>query len=409
MRRLLHAISLTHDVERAKSFYRDALGLAVTIDTPFMANFSHEGAGLTLVAVQPERKREVELCFESPEIEETMRSLRLRGVEFIDDLRHLEFGSVIHFRDPEGHLLSLLRPPGGATPAIHTEPVRRSESRVSDGLGEEAEPRPALALIERAPSAAIRLAAAIVTGKDYVSLRGFYRDRLGLQVADDSPGWVRFHTGGVTLALRPRLTRGAAADPSGPVVFVMETDDLGEWAEEARARGVEFESAPTDRGFGLEAETVDPDGNTVVVREPAAEDSLEERLAEDFDDEGTPRRGAMRKPVKKVAHAVSRVAIRPEYKSETKKKRAAAVKARTPRKAKRVSSVRGGGPEGTRRIPKRLADPKRARTRPGAGLLKKAEARSAATKKRSVATASRAKPVKREVTRSAKARGRKGR
>src|SRR2546428_12205812 len=113
MRKLLHIVSLTTDIEQSKRFYRDGIGLTVAVDTPFMANFSTGGAGLVLVAVPPTQRREVELCFESERVTTAVEALRARGVEFIDELRHLAFGSVIHFRDPEGNLLSLLQPGSG--------------------------------------------------------------------------------------------------------------------------------------------------------------------------------------------------------------------------------------------------------------------------------------------------------
>jgi catechol 2,3-dioxygenase-like lactoylglutathione lyase family enzyme len=397
---------MTQDLERTRSFYRDALGLPIAADSPFMTRFAHD-AGLVLVAVPSRQQSEVELCFESPEIEQTMEALRRRGVEFADELRHLEFGSVVHFRDPEGHLLSLLRPVAAAAPEIRPEPAAPPGSHVGDGLAGSGG-RPALAMVERTADATLRLSTAVVACRDHVLLRGFYRDRLGLQVAEDTPGWVRFHAGAVSIVLRPRHLRLVEPDGGRSVALVFETAELGEWAEEARARGVEFESTPIDRGFGLEAETVDPDGNTVIVREPATQESLEERLAEDFEDDGVPRHAAMRSPVKKGAHAVSRVAIKPEYRSGGTKP-AAAKPAGPSRKAKRAVSTRGAGPAGTRLKPKRTADPKRARTRPATGRLKKAEARSAAAKKRSVARKSRTRPVKRKAAKVARPRSRRGR
>ena len=111
MQRLLHVVSFTTDMATSRRFYRDAMGLGVGADTPFMVNFSHDGAGLMLLAVQPTQRREVELCFEAERVSAVVESLRVRGVEFIDELRHLAFGSVIHFRDPEGNTVELKGPP----------------------------------------------------------------------------------------------------------------------------------------------------------------------------------------------------------------------------------------------------------------------------------------------------------
>src|ERR1043165_3096913 len=114
MRRLLYVISFTSHLERTKLFYRDALGLTVQADTPFMVNFANDGNGLVLLAVQPSQTREVELCFESSDVPATVDRLAARGVEFLDELQKQSFGTVIHFRDHEGHLLSLLQPSDAA-------------------------------------------------------------------------------------------------------------------------------------------------------------------------------------------------------------------------------------------------------------------------------------------------------
>src|SRR5436309_2721405 len=114
MKRLLNVISFTGDLERSKAFYRDGLGLPVAADTPLMVSFAPDGVGLVLLAVNSDQKRGVELCFESDNVAEAVQRLGVRGVEFADELRQLSFGSVIHFRDPEDNLLSLLQP-GTAT------------------------------------------------------------------------------------------------------------------------------------------------------------------------------------------------------------------------------------------------------------------------------------------------------
>src|SRR5436309_14529748 len=101
----------SRDFDEMKKFYRDKLGLRVSIDNPFFVQFDGgAGSSLALLAVQPDQMREVELCFESADIEADAATLRGRGVEFMEGIKRLEFGSVIHFRDPEGSLLSLLQP-----------------------------------------------------------------------------------------------------------------------------------------------------------------------------------------------------------------------------------------------------------------------------------------------------------
>src|SRR5207247_7891431 len=105
-------------------------------------------------------------------------------------------------------------------------------------------------------------------------------------VSVDSPSWVQYDTGDIRLALYSRRDRNAVElHRTQPVSFGFTVERLEDWTEEARSRGVEFLSAPADEGFGLTAEILDPEGNVVVVREPVAEETLEERLAEAWEDE----------------------------------------------------------------------------------------------------------------------------
>ena len=164
---------------------------------------------------------------------------------------------------------------------------------------------------------------------------------------------------------------------SQPVSFGFAVNDLISWVDDARMRGVQFLSAPSDEGFGLMADAIDPDGNVITIREPAPAESLEEKLAEEFEDDKAPHQVAIRKPVKKGARAVSRVVVKPEYttsrKSSARKKTASAASAKTRAKAKTK----------TKHVPLAM------------GRLKKAEINTLKQKKRAVAKASRSKPVKR--------------
>src|SRR2546425_2429681 len=190
-------------------------------------------------------------------------SLRARGVEFIDELRHLEFGSVIHFRDPEGNLLSLLQPGSGAK-----ETVAEREARVAARSGGEAETTQSSLALAEAPlgtATGPTLSTAIVNARDLTAARGYYGHLLGLRVSVDSPSWVQYDTGDIRLALYSRRDRNAVElYRTQPVSFAFTVDHLEEWTEEARTRGVEILSAPSDEGFGLTAEIVDPEGNIVV-------------------------------------------------------------------------------------------------------------------------------------------------
>jgi catechol 2,3-dioxygenase-like lactoylglutathione lyase family enzyme len=412
MRRLLHVISFTTDLEQSKRFYRDGIGLSVGADTPFMVNFSTDGTGLVLLAVSPTQRREVELCFESEQVAASVEALRSRGVEFIDELRALEFGSVIHFRDPEGNLLSLLQPGSGAK---QTASEREALAAAKSG-GEPEATQTSLALAEVPPGRASgpALSTAIVNARDLTAARGYYGHLLALRVSVDSPSWVQYDTGDIRLALYSRRDRNAVElHHTQPVSFGFTVDRLEEWVDQARTRDVKFLSVPADEGFGLTAEIVDPEGNIVVVREPMSEETLEERLAEAWEDE-VPHQIAMRSPVRKATRHSSWVATKPEYKAGKKADKPKHPvesdddeELALPERAKRVPSARGAGPVRSRMKPKNLSDPERVRTRPAIGRLKKAEARTLETAKKAAAERSKGKPVKRAASKRGKGAAKK--
>jgi predicted enzyme related to lactoylglutathione lyase len=109
-------ISLTvSDLERAKRFYRDALGLRHLFDAPPKMSF-FDCAGIRLLIGEPEDgKRQASgsvLYFQVADIQEAHASLAARGVEFIQPPRfiaRLPQGELwmAEFRDSEGNLLAL--------------------------------------------------------------------------------------------------------------------------------------------------------------------------------------------------------------------------------------------------------------------------------------------------------------
>jgi len=391
MERLLYVIAFTHDIVAMKKFYRDTLGFETSADTPFFVSFNTGGASLVLLAVRPEQKLEFELSFSSSDVDAEVLAMKRRGVKFIDEAKTQEFGRVIHARDPEGNLLSVLQPaadpPAGTGPALTT---------------------------------------AVLNCRDMVAAKAWYRDRLGLDVLIDSPWWVEFDAGETHLALHPLVDQGVLeAHHSQSVTVGFASGDLDEWVEELSLRGAAFPQGITDRGFGRFAETRDPDGNTLVLRESATPPTLEEKLAEDYESDEAPRQVAIRRPVFKISKAAGRLAPQPEHEpAETEgdvarldgaaRSSASAAHARIelakaatgsaqaakrtmprPHLANKIPSVRGAGPDRTRREPRKKRDPERVKTRPAAGHLKAAALRTFETKKRAVASAGLRKPVKR--------------
>lgn len=401
MNQLLFCIAYTTDIQKMKRYYRDAIGLAVESEGRFFCQLGGAGgASLGLLAVAPGTAQGIELCFRSDDIEADVETLTKRGLTFVDEITRQEFGRLVHALDPEGNTVTLLEPgpdaPGGARAAGRGSRTARAGGEAAAGVA-------VAAVTGERPV----LHAAIVNCHDMAATRAFYRDRLGLHPRTDSEWWVEFDSGPTRLALHPHADRpGVEQHHAQRITLALRVPDVVAWSEVARDRGVPFVSSPQDEGFGMMADAVDPEGNVIVMREPPPEPTLEESLAEAFEDDGAPRKAAIRKPVKKTSKAVSRVALRPDYHSRTARTRKTTTKPAAKSKLG-VSKVRGSGPAGSRIEPKKRSDPKRARSRPAVGRLKKAERRTLSRKKGAVARSSKGKPVKRGAASKGRPAGRK--
>lgn len=96
----------------------------------------------------------------------------------------------------------------------------------------------------------------------------FYRDRLGLKVAGQSPGFAFLNAGSVTLALSEALTR-ALGDKPGPVEVVFSVDHVRGAYEQLRARGIEFPLEPRPvNGPMWAANFTDPAGHALSIFGP---------------------------------------------------------------------------------------------------------------------------------------------
>jgi predicted enzyme related to lactoylglutathione lyase len=367
MSRLMYVIVFTSNFDAMREFYEEGVGLRIRHREPEWIEFDTAGAVLALHEMSDTDKPGIDLRFEAAELESVMRGLEARGVKIGGRVVTSPKGRVADVWDPEGNLLSLFEPavpaPSGAGPL---------------------------------------LGSVILHPRDYIRAASFYRDRMGFRVAEDASGGLWFDTGGTRLAVnRPAAGADRPRHAEEPVTFAFETDDLTAWAEAMRGRGIHFLTAPVLEDSGVYAEIVDPDGRVVVLREEPSPASLEERLAEPFEDEA-PRRIAIRKPIKKGSAAVSQLMLKPNYKPKEEPKR------RRPSATTRsVVSVRGAGPDHARLRPKKTADEKKARAKPAIGRLKKAERATFASQKRAVASASKGRPVKRASANGG--RGRAGR
>jgi predicted enzyme related to lactoylglutathione lyase len=363
MDRLRYVVLFTADVPGMKRFYETRVGLATRRNTPAWIEFDTGGATLALLAVPDPAQRGIQLRFATDDLDARARELAARGAELDPPgVAAFGWGKMASLRDPEGNPLMLMQ---AAAPEA-----------AGNGLG----------------------LSAVVNCRDLPAVKAYYRDVLGFATTHDTPWWVQLSAGEAGLGLHPRATQpGAETHHGGAVTVGLAIPDLVTWAEEASERGLEFTAPPADRGYGVFADAVDPDGHAITFRDLPEPETLEEQLAEPFEeDDAAPHRAAIRKPVKKRVTAGSRLSLKPAH---------AAKKASRPRASGSkagVVSPRGTGPAGARQKPKRRHDTKRARAKPAIGRLRKAERRTLARKKVAVATAGKSKPVKRAATRASR-------
>jgi len=376
MGRLVYVIVFTPQMESMRAFYQNGIGLRSIESSAEWISFDSAGATLALHPLSHGGERTSQLSFQTSNLGDDLDRLRRAGIVHgeIHQEGPVRFAS---FQDPEGNWLAL------------------QEGPIREGQG------PAMSQV-------------IVNCKDLPAALTFYREHMRLAIAREAPRWVELDSGPTRLALHARPPDADhPLHAAQPVAWCLQADDLDRWADEIRGRGLHFATSPTDEAFGLYAEVLDPDGNVLVLREPLMKVAIEEVLAEAFEGDETTHAMAMRKPVKKGAKAVSRVALRPDYR-ETHPPRPhdgpTAAAEGEGKAAARPAATRGAGANRTRKAPKTRTDTKRARAKPAIGRKNKAERRTFETQKSAAASASKAKPVKRKAApakrRAAPAKGR---
>jgi predicted enzyme related to lactoylglutathione lyase len=364
MSRLSYAIAFTRNFGSMREFYEHKVGLRVRAAEPQWVEFETGGAILALHEMADERKQGLVLRFVTPDLDGLRRDLAGRGVRFEGEWRFAK-GRGDDVWDPEGTLLSMVQP---------VKPV--------------------------SPAAGPAIERVVLNARDFGRAVSFYRAAMGFRVAFEGPHWVEFDTGETRIAVHHRP--GGMDHPrhaGQPLVLMFGTDDLASWTEEMRERGLHFTTAPVTEEFGVYAEATDPDGRIVVFREPPPAPSLEDELAEAYEDDATPHHVGMRKPVKKGSATVSMMALKPTYRAKEPSGRR-----RPSATTTSVASVRGAGPDRTRLKPRRTADEKKAKVKPALGRLKKAELRTISSHRTEVARTSKSRPVKRASANTARRR-----
>ncbi len=108
------------DMEKAKQFYSETLGLSVVeaISGPnFVTLRTEDGANIGLQArsasrlppMQEKDPGDVELSFAVEDVDATWKRWKEQGVEMVTEPMDLPFGRYFMARDPEGHYLSAYR------------------------------------------------------------------------------------------------------------------------------------------------------------------------------------------------------------------------------------------------------------------------------------------------------------
>lgn len=109
----LHSVAVfVTDIERAKSFYRDELGLPLAREGSFGAEFLEGPAHLGVhPAVHPEARalvgRHTGITLQVEGILELCGRLHERGVRFLAEPTRQSFGVMAMIADPDGNIIAL--------------------------------------------------------------------------------------------------------------------------------------------------------------------------------------------------------------------------------------------------------------------------------------------------------------
>jgi catechol 2,3-dioxygenase-like lactoylglutathione lyase family enzyme len=107
------------DLSRALDFYKEKLGLNVIMHEPALALLQCGAVMLGLsrghVNLAPQVAGATEVVFAVDNVRAAQKALAAQGVTFTDEPRQATPTDwVAHFKDPDGHLLSLFGPEGQA-------------------------------------------------------------------------------------------------------------------------------------------------------------------------------------------------------------------------------------------------------------------------------------------------------
>lgn len=249
--RLHGVILLTGDLDRQREFYEKRLGLSASHAEGDWVVFAPQGAALALQRGAAGAPAELQLAITAYPLEDKLATALARGAKSEGEITQTPLCRMAIVRDPEGNRVQLV------------EPTR-----------------------ELAAGQWPALSHAIVNAAQFEETVAFYREVLGLKVAEEGEFWVVFDTGATRLAVHDRADLTTLMlHPDQGVTFAFEDGEFEAWAEELRERGVTFAAAPTEGSLGLQAEVEDGDGWYVVLHGPAPDEEFDEDLVSSYEDE----------------------------------------------------------------------------------------------------------------------------
>lgn len=110
------------DWERSLAFYRDTMGMEVSLplSEPGWAELETGVAKLAVEAIDPRDPEATDLLgrflgvsLEVEDVYERFETLRRLGVDFVEEPERQAWGGVLaHLRDPDGNIITLMSDPG---------------------------------------------------------------------------------------------------------------------------------------------------------------------------------------------------------------------------------------------------------------------------------------------------------
>jgi len=129
----------SEDLDRARVFYRDVLGLPLLLDEGHVIHFDAGTVRLAIHRCPPGESREAPegfLVFGVDDLAAAYEELSKRGAVFLGAPAQRPYGRVAYLHDPEGHEIGLLEEPGRGTEGHRrVAPLVDRYERVVEKLG----------------------------------------------------------------------------------------------------------------------------------------------------------------------------------------------------------------------------------------------------------------------------------